>query len=112
MKTMDQFECISVQQASEMLAQGDARLVDIRDPQSFAIAHATGAFHLTNSSLNTFIQQTEFETPLLVMCYHGVSSKSAAEYLLTQGFDAVYSVDGGFEHWRQAFPEQIESDAR
>ncbi|WP_422386037.1 thiosulfate sulfurtransferase GlpE [Izhakiella australiensis] len=109
---MDQFECISVQQASEMLAQGDARLVDIRDPQSFAIAHATGAFHLTNSSLNTFIQQTEFETPLLVMCYHGVSSKSAAEYLLTQGFDAVYSVDGGFEHWRQAFPEQIESDAR
>ncbi|PIJ51184.1 thiosulfate sulfurtransferase [Erwinia sp. OLTSP20] len=109
---MEQFECISVHQASEMLAQGGARLVDIRDPQSFAQAHAVGAFHLTNSSLTDFLQQTQFTTPLLVMCYHGVSSKSAAQYLLSQGFESVYSIDGGFERWHQTFPQQTESEAR
>ena len=33
----------------------------------------------------------------MVMCYHGNSSRSAAQYLLHRGFDAVYSIDGGFE---------------
>lgn len=109
---MDQIECINVEQASDMLATGKARLVDIRDAQSYALAHIAGAFHLTNSSLNTFIQETGFDTPLLVICYHGVSSKSAAAYLLTQGFNWVYSVEGGFERWHQVYPEQIESPQR
>lgn len=55
------------------------------------------------------MQQTDFSKPVLVMCYHGNSSKSAAQYLLTQGFDQVYSIDGGFEAWRLAFPQLIEA---
>ncbi|WNN44618.1 MULTISPECIES: thiosulfate sulfurtransferase GlpE [Winslowiella] len=108
---MEQFECISVQQAQQRLEQGAALLIDIRDPQSFAAAHASGAFHLTNDSLNTFMQQTDFSTPVLVMCYHGNSSKGAAQYLLTQGFDQAYSIDGGFDAWRAAFPQQVETTA-
>lgn len=106
---MEHFECVSVQQAQEKLARQGAKLVDIRDLQSFAAAHASGAFHLTNHSLNEFIQQSDFTTPVLVMCYHGNSSKGAAQYLLTQGFDQVYSVDGGFDAWLQMFPEQVET---
>lgn len=109
---MEQFECISVQQAQQHLEQNAALLVDIRDPQSFAAAHASGAFHLTNGSLNSFMQQADFDIPVLVMCYHGNSSKSAAQYLITQGFDRVYSVDGGFEAWRVAFPQQVEAEIR
>jgi len=108
---MEQFECISVQQAQQRLEQGAALLIDIRDPQSFAAAHASGAFHLTNDSLNTFMQQTDFSTPVLVMCYHGNSSKGAAQYLLTQGFDQAYSIDGGFDAWRAALPQQVETTA-
>ncbi|WP_428944830.1 thiosulfate sulfurtransferase GlpE [Pantoea sp. FN060301] len=106
---MEQFECISVQQAQDELAQNGALLVDIRDPQSYAAAHASGAFHLTNDSLKAFIERSTPDTPVLVMCYHGISSKSAAQYLLTQGFGRVCSVDGGFEAWRLAFPQQVES---
>ncbi|MCX8966185.1 thiosulfate sulfurtransferase GlpE [Erwinia psidii] len=105
---MEQFECISVQQAQAHLANGPALLVDIRDPQSFATAHASGAFHLTNDSLHEFITNSDRHTPVLVMCYHGNSSKSAAQYLLTQGFEQVYSIDGGFEAWRTVFPQQVQ----
>ncbi|MTD29122.1 thiosulfate sulfurtransferase GlpE [Erwinia sorbitola] len=106
---MEQFECINVQQAQQKLAEDNALLVDIRDPQSFAAAHASGAFHLTNDSLHDFISQTALTSPVLVMCYHGNSSKGAAQYLLNQGFSAAYSIDGGFEAWRAAFPQQISS---
>lgn len=106
---MEQFECISVQQAQQKLAGGSALLVDIRDPQSFAAGHASGAFHLTNDSLPAFIAQAESAAAVLVMCYHGNSSKGAAQYLLTQGFAEAYSIDGGFDAWRTAFPQQVDA---
>lgn len=104
---MDQFEHISVEQAFELLQQEDtgAVLADIRDPQSFGLAHPESAFHLTNDTMVTFMDQVDFEQPVIVMCYHGISSQGAAQYLINQGYETVYSLDGGFEAWRrQAYP--------
>lgn len=36
------------------------------------------------------------------MCYHGISSLNTAHFLIEQGFDHVYSVQGGFEGWVRA----------
>ena len=105
---MEQFEAISIEQAYERWKQGDAVMVDIRDPQSYAAGHAPGAFHLTNDSLGAFMQQTAPDRPVMVMCYHGNSSKGAAQYLLQQGFAATYSINGGFEAWLNAFPGDVE----
>lgn len=99
---MDQFKNIDVYAAREMLENENAKLVDIRDPQSFAISHAISALHLTNDTIVNFMNEVEFEQPILVMCYHGISSQGAAQYLINQGFEEVYSVDGGFEAWQKA----------
>ncbi|WMY74676.1 thiosulfate sulfurtransferase GlpE [Buttiauxella selenatireducens] len=104
---METFECIGVEEAHQKLQQKMAVLVDIRDPQSFAMGHTPGAFHLTNDRLVAFMQQTDFDTPVMVMCYHGNSSKGAAQYLLQQGYDHVYSVDGGFDAWHRHFPAEV-----
>lgn len=103
---MDQFECINVEEAHQKLHQGAAVLVDIRDPQSYAMGHAPQAFHLTNDTLGSFMREYDFDTAVLVMCYHGNSSKGAAQYLLQQGYDAVYSVDGGFDAWHRHFRQK------
>ncbi|MDF2155984.1 thiosulfate sulfurtransferase GlpE [Vibrio sp. CAU 1672] len=107
---MDQFQHIDVQGALALLEQGDAWLVDIRDPQSFAVAHAQSAFHLTNDTIVSFMQEAEFEQPVLVMCYHGISSQGAAQYLVNQGFEQVYSVDGGFEAWQRSLLPIVRSE--
>ena len=49
-----------------------------------------------------FMDEVEFEQAILVMCYHGISSQGAAQYLINQGYEQVYSVDGGFEAWQRA----------
>ena len=41
---MDQFECINVADAHQKLQEKEAVLVDIRDPQSFAMGHAGAGF--------------------------------------------------------------------
>ena len=108
---MEQFVVISVEQAQQKLQQSGVALVDIRDPQSYAAGHAQGAFHLTNETLQNLMQNNEFDTPVMVMCYHGNSSRGAAQYLLHQGFEEVYSIDGGFEAWARAYPQQVESSS-
>jgi thiosulfate sulfurtransferase len=104
---MEQFETISIEQAYLRLKESNAVLVDIRDPQSYESGHAPAAFHLTNDSLHTFMQQTNFKQPVMVMCYHGNSSKGAAQYLFQQGFEAVFSIDGGFEAWARHYPQEV-----
>jgi thiosulfate sulfurtransferase len=83
---MDQFECINVADAHQKLQEKEAVLVDIRDPQSFAMGHAVQAFHLTNDTLGAFMRDNDFDTPVMVMCYHGNSSKGAAQDLACATF--------------------------
>lgn len=100
---MDSFQHISVAEVDKLLTDKAAiKVVDIRDPQSFADAHIDESLHLTDASLVGFMRDTEFETPVVVVCYHGRSSQGAAQYLVEQGFETVYSLDGGFEEWRKS----------
>ena len=101
---MSEFKQISTTDTFAMIQQGGVFIADIRDEQSFNAAHIEGAYHLTNGTIHQFMQQADFATPVIVVCYHGNSSKGAAQYLAQQGYDEVYSMDGGFEGWRQQFP--------
>jgi len=105
----DTFQRIAPEQARELLAQG-AQLVDIRDAQSFANGHIPGAHHLDNQWLHAFIAQADFDQPLIVNCYHGMSSQGAAAFLAQQGFSQVYSLEGGFERWRLMYPQELSRD--
>lgn len=104
---MTDFKRISPEQAQSLRSAGGV-IVDIRDPNSFANGHVTGSTHLDNQSLPDFITTADLDQPLIVVCYHGNSSQSAAAYLVGQGFSDVYSLDGGFELWQQAFPQETE----
>ncbi len=104
---MNDFQRISPANAQALREQG-AVVVDIRDPQSFALGHIRGARHLDNHSLHDFIARADLDQPLIVACYHGNSSQGAAAYLVGQGFAQVYSLDGGFELWRATYPDETE----
>jgi thiosulfate sulfurtransferase len=102
---MTEFKRIPPQEAQSLREQG-AVVVDIRDPQAFAAGHIADSTHLDNHSLHGFITAADLDKPLVVVCYHGNSSQSAAAYLVSQGFSDVYSLDGGFELWRNTFPAE------
>ncbi len=108
---MEQFEHISPQDTKAKLDAGTIKIVDIRDEQSYELAHIPGSYHLTNGSIQGFMDDNDPDTPVVVVCYHGHSSQQAAQYMLHQGFDEVYSMDGGFEVWRTQFPIQSEKEA-
>ena len=96
---MKRFQHITVDQTKTLIANGNAAVVDIRDGLSYQRSHIAGATQLDNSNVATFLQNTPRQTPVVVYCYHGVSSQGVAQYLVEQGFEEVYSMDGGFAAW-------------
>lgn len=103
---MPSFSRINPEQAATLCQQG-AQLVDIRDPQSFALGHMPGASRLDNSNLADWVAAADKSLPVVVCCYHGNSSQPAADYLAGLGFARVYSLDGGFELWQHSYPAQV-----
>lgn len=99
---MNPYKHLSMSQFAEMQQQNSTlQIVDIRDPASFAANQIPNSINLTNDNLADFIASADMDAPLVVVCYHGISSQRAAEYLNQQGFDDVYSLDGGIQVWSQ-----------
>jgi thiosulfate sulfurtransferase len=94
------YQCISIDQATEIIAQGEATLLDIRDPMSFSQGHIENAIHVSDNNVREIVDNADKSKPLIIYCYHGNSSKNAAEYFYNMGFADSYSVDGGFEEWK------------
>ncbi|MEL0636216.1 thiosulfate sulfurtransferase GlpE [Marinomonas sp. TI.3.20] len=101
------YTCIDVSDALPII-ENDALIVDIRDATSYQNSHIINAVSLDNDNVQTFIETSNKSRPIIVCCYHGNSSKGAAEYLAAQGFSEVYSLNGGYSQWSAMFPEQCE----
>ena len=93
------FKEIAAQKVQEMQDEGAVNVVDIRDPGSFSAGHIPNAVSLNDGNVKEYIETTDKEKPLVVCCYHGNSSRGAAEYLSQNGFKEVYSMTGGFDAW-------------
>ena len=101
---------IDVKKVKEMVEKNSVNIVDIRDYASFQSGHISNAIHLTDDTVQQFISNTDKEKPLVVYCYHGISSQGAAVYFSENGFREVSSMIGGFESWKTGFnnsPEKL-----
>lgn len=107
---MQRFKQLSPEQAHTMLQEQDCQLADIRDEQSYQRGHIPNAVHLNEQSLPSFLETADPEKTLIVYCYHGNTSLSAAQFFTEKNFTEVYSMDGGFEDWRVKFPQEVKID--
>lgn len=108
MSNQDTFKHMSIEQLHEVMPENTHVVVDIRDENSFHASHIPNAIHLSNDSLTEFLHNADMDKPVVVCCYHGISSQQAAQFLISQDFTEVYSLDNGFTGWEAAYPENVE----
>lgn len=77
----------------------EVMVLDIRDPDSFASGHIAKAIHLSNDNASEVLPTLDPSAALVVCCYHGHSSQPVAQWLSEQGFEQVFSLDGGYAQW-------------
>ena len=95
-----EYKAIDSAEVEDLMQKGSLTIADIRDLASFQISRLKDALHISNANVEEFVRDTDFDEPLLVYCYHGISSQSAAMFFGEQGFKNVYHLIGGFEAWR------------
>jgi len=103
----ESFKHMQVDELAQVLNDKTHVVVDIRDAGSFKNGRITDAQHLTNESLTDFLRDADPDAPVVVCCYHGHSSQQAAQFLVSQYFTKVYSLDGGFTQWQLQYPDNI-----
>lgn len=97
------YKCISIDEAKTLIEAGDAIVADVRAADAFSAGSIASAIHIQQETMDDFLARAAKDKPLVIYCYHGNSSKGAASFFSEQGFAEVYSVDGGYEAWRQKY---------
>lgn len=100
---MKTFLRINVEAAQKKLKDRSALFIDIRDYISHAEGHIAPSFYLDESGAETLINLTPKDCPLILYCYHGHSSQTAAQFLVEKGFSEVYNLEGGYAAWVDVF---------
>ena len=91
-------EEMSPQQAEELLREGGAQLVDVREPYEHEAGRITGSVHIELQQLPSEAASLDHGRPILFYCRSGSRSALAADAFAAAGFDAR-NLDGGLEAW-------------
>ena len=91
---------ISPTEAASLIAEGKAKLIDVREPWEFATAHVQGSVDMPMGDVPARAhQELDPEERLVVLCHHGMRSMNVTVWLRNQGFEQVQSLRGGIDAW-------------
>jgi rhodanese-related sulfurtransferase len=102
---------INARTAAQLKADGEkVILIDVREPNEFAIAKIEGAELIPMRQIPGELQDLEAKADhhmLIVFCHHGVRSLNVVNWLRAQGVDACTSMAGGIDAWSLAVDSSV-----
>lgn len=91
-------QTLTPQQFSEKIVLGTV-ILDVRQPEEIALASLPGTVNIPLNELPARVSELAPQTPIAVLCHHGVRSEMAAQFLERQGFSDVSHLAGGIDAW-------------
>jgi rhodanese-related sulfurtransferase len=102
------YESISPTELDARLKNGEKiNLIDVREVWEYEIAHLEGAKLLPLSQFNEWISELNPEEETIVMCHHGIRSANVCLFLLRNGFEKVFNLDGGIDLWSKEVDAEV-----
>ena len=100
----ENFENVDVQGFSELIADTNVVILDVRTASEFAEGHIEGAINIDQSE-SDFIEKTQSTLPIdkkiAIYCRSGRRSANAAGRLAAEGYQCV-NLKGGIIAWKEA----------
>jgi rhodanese-related sulfurtransferase len=95
---------ISTLQATLLINQQNALVLDVRDAAEYEGGHVLNSRHLAIGELEARSSELgKYKAkPVIVICESGSRSDKAVATLRKQGFGQVFSLSGGIGAWKQA----------
>lgn len=90
---------ISVQELKSLKDAGkDVFILDVRNPDEYAICHLNGTL-IPFNELPTRLNELNPAQYIVVHCHAGGRSRRAVAYLMQEGFKNVVNLRGGITAW-------------
>ena len=92
---------VSPAEATRLINQENALVVDVRDIAEFATGHLPDARHMAMATLVERLADlaSHKDKPLILCCTTGMRAGKACAELKKQGFSRLYNLDGGVDAW-------------
>ena len=89
---------------AELTKEKDAVILDVRSAFEFGGDKIAGAQNMsyTSSGFKAYLEKLDKSKSYLVYCASGSRSVGAVKQMKSMGFEKVYNLKGGIEHWKSA----------
>ena len=93
---------ISVEDLKTRRDRGDSlTLVDVREPHEWAISDLSGSMKVPLGTLPQRLGELPKDAEIVVYCRTGGRSANAVQFLRQRGYEKVYNLTGGINHWAE-----------
>ncbi len=94
------YQSISPTELAERLKnKEDFRFIDVRELHEYEISRIEQAELLPLTQFNEWIGRLDPSEEIVVMCHHGIRSANVCVFLVRNGFEKVWNLDGGIDAW-------------
>ncbi|KXK44583.1 MAG: rhodanese-related sulfurtransferase [Chlorobi bacterium OLB5] len=95
-------EDVTPEKFSEIAKEPGAVILDVRSAFEFGGDKIAGAQNIsyTSSGFSQYLNKLDKSKPYLVYCATGSRSVGAVKQMKSMGFEQVYNLKGGIEHWK------------
>lgn len=112
MFSRETYDEISVETlAFRLAAEPHLQLIDVREPQEWALAHIPGFRLFPLSQFDQWAenikQDLNPDEETLVLCHHGVRSAQMCDWLRHNGFTQVRNIQGGIDAYSRRVDRTI-----
>ena len=100
----------SAKEVNEMIkANPVVKIVDVREQWEYDRGHIENSTHIPMGQIPSSIELFSDTNEYVIVCHHGIRSRTVALYLEQKGVKAnLYNLSGGMEQWSDDVDSSIE----
>ena len=82
-------------------------LLDVRQPWEFDVCKIENSVLLPMSQITAKYNSLDFDRETVVICHHGIRSRSVGRYLEHAGFSNVINLSDGVDGWAKSVDKMM-----
>lgn len=97
-------DSITPDQAIALINHEHGVVIDVRTPAEFSTGHILHAINVDSNEPDEKFKKLNKYTkkPVILVCAHGKRSAQCLERMRKQGFERIFSLEGGLQTWKNA----------
>ncbi len=103
---MREFSAVELKQYLDTASQAPL-LLDVRQPWEYDVCKLENSELIPMSQIPVKIDELDRSRETVVICHHGIRSRSVGRYLEQAGFDNIINLSGGVDQWAKTVDKQM-----